>query len=133
MIKVRREEIIGRKEEKRVLQRIFDSKTSEFLAIYGRRRVGKTYLIKQFFYTKECYFFQITGVKKAPLKEQLYEFTRQVEKTFYPPGTTLKEPRGWMRAVRKNMVKCRHYVFHIRFLIDHQRLELCQWFLESGR
>lgn len=91
-------EIIGRIQEKRVLQRIFDSRHSEFLAIYGRRRVGKTYLIKQFFSNKSCYYFQITGVKNGSMKEQLHEFIRTVEKTFYQKGTTLKEPSTWMQA-----------------------------------
>ena len=41
--------IIGREEEQRKLQKIFDSKEAEFVAVYGRRRVGKTYLIRNFF------------------------------------------------------------------------------------
>jgi len=52
-----KEKIIGRVEEQRTLQKIFDSQRAEFLAMYGRRRVGKTYLIKQFFYNKSCYYF----------------------------------------------------------------------------
>jgi len=91
------EAIIGRKEEQKTLQRVFDSPRAEFLAIYGRRRVGKTYLIKQFFSAKPCHYFQITGMKDGRLKEQLFEFTRAVEKTFYS-GVTLKEPESWMQA-----------------------------------
>jgi AAA+ ATPase superfamily predicted ATPase len=93
-----KDKIIGRVEEQKTLQRILDSKHSEFLAIYGRRRVGKTYLIKKFFQNKPCYYFQITGVKNGTIKEQLYEFTRAVEKTFYQAGTILKEPNTWMKA-----------------------------------
>ena len=92
------DKIIGRKEEQKILQNIFDSNHAEFLALYGRRRVGKTYLIRQFFTNKQCYFFQITGIKDGLMKAQIYEFTRAVEKTFYQPGTSLKEPTNWMLA-----------------------------------
>jgi AAA+ ATPase superfamily predicted ATPase len=94
-----KEKIIGRLEEQVVLQRIFDSKRAEFLAIFGRRRIGKTYLIKRFYVDKSCYYFQITGVKDGTLNEQLYEFTKIVEKTFYQTGTKLKEPATWMQAL----------------------------------
>lgn len=40
------EEIIGREEEKTILKELLASKKAEFLAIYGRRRVGKTMLIR---------------------------------------------------------------------------------------
>lgn len=93
-----RKKIIGRMHEKKILQKMFDSRKAEFLALYGRRRVGKTYLIKQFYSNKSCHYFQITGVKNGSMKEQLSEFTRTVEKTFYQSGTTLKEPSTWMKA-----------------------------------
>jgi AAA+ ATPase superfamily predicted ATPase len=38
--------IIGREKEKRLLETILHSKKPEFLVVYGRRRVGKTYLIR---------------------------------------------------------------------------------------
>ena len=44
--------IIGRKTEQNILTDIFNSKKAEFVAVYGRRRVGKTYLIEQFFLKK---------------------------------------------------------------------------------
>lgn len=94
-----KDKIIGRIEEQKVLEKIFNSKHAEFLAIYGRRRVGKTYLIKRYFSDKPCYYFQITGVKDGAIKEQLHEFTRMVEKTFYQPGISLKEPLTWMNVL----------------------------------
>ena len=39
-------EIIGRKQEQENLIRFMDSNESEFIAIYGRRRVGKTFLVR---------------------------------------------------------------------------------------
>ena len=40
--------IIGRKEEIALLEKYMTSNHSEFIAIYGRRRVGKTFLIRQY-------------------------------------------------------------------------------------
>ena len=44
-----KEEIFGREKEKGILNAIWNSKEAEFVAIYGRRRVGKTFLIRQYF------------------------------------------------------------------------------------
>lgn len=41
--------MLFRKEETDILQQMLDSAEPEFLALYGRRRIGKTYLIRQFF------------------------------------------------------------------------------------
>lgn len=45
-------EIIGRDKEKRILEDVWKSREAEFLAIYGRRRIGKTFLIRNFFQIK---------------------------------------------------------------------------------
>lgn len=45
---------------------------AEFLAIYGRRRVGKTYLIKKFFQNKGCYYFQIIGINAISTHSVVY-------------------------------------------------------------
>lgn len=44
--------IIGREEELATIKRLYDSERSEFLAIYGRRRVGKSFLIEEAFENK---------------------------------------------------------------------------------
>jgi uncharacterized protein len=41
--------IVGRKQEQEILNSLLLSNTSEFLAVYGRRRVGKTFLIRNYF------------------------------------------------------------------------------------
>lgn len=43
------DKIIGRKEEKKQIRDCFESDKSELVSVYGRRRVGKTYLVKQCF------------------------------------------------------------------------------------
>lgn len=92
------DKIIGRSPEKEQLSRAFSSKKSEFIAVYGRRRVGKTFLIRTYFTQKKCIFFHITGIKDGKLHEQLYEFTRILEATFYGPQVRLKEPTSWTLA-----------------------------------
>ena len=46
------ENILGRKREKEILKEIWNSKEAELLAIYGRRRVGKTHIIREYFSEK---------------------------------------------------------------------------------
>ena len=41
--------IIGRKAERQQLERLLNAKEAEFLVVYGRRRVGKTFLIRNYF------------------------------------------------------------------------------------
>ena len=53
--------IVGRKEEIAELDKLYYSDRPEFVAIYGRRRVGKTFLIKQAL--KDRITFQHTGVR----------------------------------------------------------------------
>ena len=86
--------IIGRDEEIKVLQSFLTSKKAEFLAIYGRRRIGKTFLIRQFFQGKNIAFFNSTGEKDAPMKTQIAHFTKQISATFYS-GIKLEKCKNW--------------------------------------
>lgn len=65
-------DIIGRKKEMQHLKSIVESPKSEFLAVYGRRRVGKTFLLREFFEYK--FDFQISGLANADTKQQLFNF-----------------------------------------------------------
>jgi uncharacterized protein len=75
--------IIGRQYEQKQLQKIYQSNQAEFVAVYGRRRVGKTYLIRHFFSQKDGIFFRSTGIHKGSLKKQLEKFKKEIELTFY--------------------------------------------------
>ena len=44
---VKNEVLIGRSEEINILERYCESPKSEFVAVYGRRRVGKTFLVRE--------------------------------------------------------------------------------------
>ncbi|MCB0561533.1 MAG: AAA family ATPase [Lewinellaceae bacterium] len=70
--------IIGRKKEIEKLDRIVQSKKSEFFAVYGRRRIGKTFLIREYFnYTFD---FQIAGLANATTQQQLFNFDTALRK-----------------------------------------------------
>ncbi len=71
------DKIIGRISEQKILKDRTESRSPEFIAIYGRRRVGKTFLVRQFY--KDKFDFYATGVYGGKLKNQLAEFSRQLE------------------------------------------------------
>lgn len=89
-------QLVGRDVEEKVLKELLNSKEAEFLAIYGRRRVGKTYLINTFFSDKGTYF-EITGQKDGSLENQLENFISMLSKIFYG-GIPLKVPKTWKEA-----------------------------------
>lgn len=64
--------IIGRDYEQHILRNICDEREARLIAVYGRRRVGKTYLVKYFFDEKFDFFF--TGSFETPMKLQLQLF-----------------------------------------------------------
>ncbi|MEM8528123.1 MAG: ATP-binding protein [Bacteroidota bacterium] len=70
--------IVGRHQEIAQLERLTKSKKSEFLAVYGRRRVGKTYLIREFFNYR--FHFQISGLANATTAQQLFNFDAALDK-----------------------------------------------------
>jgi len=61
--------LIGRQYEKERLISAFESEYSEFVAVYGRRRVGKTFLIRETF--NYHFTFQHSGLAKSPRSTQL--------------------------------------------------------------
>lgn len=64
--------IIGREREQDELQRYCDSTRPEFVVVYGRRRVGKTFLIREFF--NYSFAFYATGTVEGTLRDQLHAF-----------------------------------------------------------
>ena len=55
--------LIGRKNEQQRLRDAYESEYSEFVAVYGRRRVGKTFLIRETFDYK--FTFQHSGLANS--------------------------------------------------------------------
>lgn len=90
------QKIIGRQKEKQILEKLFQSQNAEFLAIYGRRRIGKTFLINQFFKDR-CVYFEITGSRGAGKKEQLSNFHQEFTALFKPEAQ-YSHPKDWNEA-----------------------------------
>ena len=87
--------LIGRNEEKLILNAFLKSNRPEFLAIYGRRRIGKTFLIKQVFAEEDCFFFNVTGIQNGGTGIQMNRFTKEIGKVFYQ-GVDIKERENWI-------------------------------------
>lgn len=86
--------IIGRKEEQRELERLTNSGMPEFVAVYGRRRVGKTFLVKEFFGNN--FVFYTTGVSRGSKAEQLRNFQESLSEYGYRGES--EAPRDWLEA-----------------------------------
>ena len=85
--------IIARKYENEQLEKTLNSKQSEFVVVYGRRRVGKTFLIKEFF--NEKFTFYSSGVLQGKTKTQLKAFNQSLIEY----GSKYKDtPKDWFEA-----------------------------------
>ena len=85
--------LVGRKAERETLLDAFRSDESQFVALYGRRRVGKTYLVRQVFENR--FAFQHAGVAGGTLKEQLFAFEASLADAGLAPA---HKARCWMEA-----------------------------------
>ncbi len=87
--------IIGRETEQSILAETAAAKNADMLAVTGRRRVGKTYLIKTFF--KNQLHFEFSGILNADNEQQLQSFTIALAKQ--SGNKSLKQvPQNWMDA-----------------------------------
>ena len=86
--------IVGREKEKTGLKEYMLSERSEFIAIYGRRRVGKTFLVKELL--EGQFAFRMTGKEKACLSDQLLNFSYALEDFFHES----RIPKSWTEAFR---------------------------------
>ncbi len=89
------EHLIGRQKEIKQLQKYVLSKKSEFIAVYGRRRVGKTYLVREVFAGQ--FAFQMTGLNDVSMKDQLSQFHAALLQ-YSPPNTEIKPAQTWLEA-----------------------------------
>jgi len=89
--------IIGRKKETGILTKKLASARSEFIALYGRRRVGKTYLVRNFFEGR--FTFWLTGLAQATLEQQLNNFNVAIREQ--DPKGRVKEAVNWMEAFQQ--------------------------------
>lgn len=85
--------IIGRENEKRILDTIVKEKEARLVAVYGRRRVGKTYLIKNYFNDNFDFFF--TGSFETPTRIQLALFNKALNSK---STSVYEHPEDWFKA-----------------------------------
>lgn len=107
-------EVIGRNAESAKLKSWYKSGRAEFITIYGRRRVGKTYLVNTFFDNR--FSFDATGIIGGSRKEELSVFHSALKEYGYDGPA----PKNWMCAfdalkslLAKNMVKGKRTVVFI--------------------
>ncbi len=94
-IKIVMNPLIGRAEEQKILGLKKGSPKAELIAVLGRRRVGKTYLIRSYFSTEIV--FELTGMHEATLKDQLQNFTIAMQKATKSP-VLASTPSNWLEA-----------------------------------
>lgn len=90
------QELIGREKEIEALDRVAKSPKSEFVALYGRHRVGKTYLVREYFSYK--FDFALTGLANATTVQQLANFTAVMQRADENTATTV--PENWFSALQ---------------------------------
>ena len=95
-------QIVGRKREIAELTRLKESNQAEFVALYGRRRVGKTWLVRNYF--QDQFTFYTTGIARGNRKEQLKNFYKSI--CSYSKKT-LEEPKDWYETfdLLKSVIK----------------------------
>ena len=84
--------VISRKEEKKELEFCERSKKSELVCVYGRRRVGKTFLVEQ---TYRDFAFRAVGLEKGTTRQQLKSFGQRLIEYGDDIKTT---PKDWFEA-----------------------------------
>lgn len=87
--------IIGRKREQEILLDTLNSHRSELVAVYGRRRIGKTYLVREFF--GKQILFSFTGLSTGNRADQIKNFMLKLNEA----TNTFKnadEPDDWLEA-----------------------------------
>jgi hypothetical protein len=87
--------LIGRKKEQETLLALLHSPEPEMVAIVGRRRVGKTFLIRTVYENRID--FELTGIQNATQEKQLQHFHTQLKIQFGRKAPK-KLPTDWMDA-----------------------------------
>ena len=85
--------IIGREREIKELKDTLESKKAEFVVLYGRRRIGKTYLIKEFFNNK--FSFYASGLNNESKSYQLKNFQNALKEYGF---NEKEEVKDWLDA-----------------------------------
>ena len=91
--------MIGRIQERKELEASLSATEAQLIAVCGRRRVGKTYLVRESFNGK--FFFEHAGIMHGTMSEQLAEFADSLRRAGLKDVPALG---GWREADRKSVV-----------------------------
>lgn len=94
--------LVGRRKEIELLHSVLQDDKSHFVAVYGRRRVGKTFLIRESFGYR--FTFQHAGLSEGGMKEQLFAFASSLKDAGY---IAKRKPNNWLEAFEnlKDLIK----------------------------
>jgi predicted AAA+ superfamily ATPase len=84
--------IVGREKERKALEEYYNSNEPEFLAVYGRRRIGKTFLIREYFGNN--FSFYVTGLANTGKSGQLRVWNIAINNSFGSGGNA----ENWLDA-----------------------------------
>ena len=87
--------IAGRKREIALLESLLEKDESSFAAVYGRRRIGKTYMIRQVY--EKHILFECSGVNEDEMSQQLENFWRSLSEA-NPDKSPVELPQTWIQA-----------------------------------
>jgi AAA+ ATPase superfamily predicted ATPase len=87
--------VVGRYREKEILNEALSSHRSELIAVYGRRRIGKTYLIREFYSNNMV--FNVTGLSEVNKTRQIKNFIMKLN-TVFDRYKNEKYPTDWLEA-----------------------------------
>ncbi len=117
--------IVGRKAELQIISKLLKSNESELLAVVGRRRVGKTYLVKHGFGKKLCFHYK--GKKDVDRDNQIRTFCTKVSSY---SGTKLRTlPDDWDAAfdlLKKLLLKQRRKTKKAIFIDEFPWISITQ-------
>lgn len=88
------DKLIGRQREIEDLDQILSYDEAAFIVVYGRRRVGKTFLVNRYF--KDKFTFKCTGISKKGKDDQLQNFANSLNR--YSNGESYPTPKTWYEA-----------------------------------
>ncbi len=88
--------IVGRKQEINAFNDALQKSSASFIAVWGRRRVGKTFLVRNFFADKGQ-VFELVGQKDADASVQLHNFNLAFSSA-YLQNSASAIPKSWNEA-----------------------------------
>ena len=101
--------IIGRAKEQNLLQTLCNKKEAQLIAVYGRRRVGKTFLVKNYFNNEFDFFFTgsynlATNVQISLFREALQQYSHTPQPNFKSWFESFAALQTYLSSINKEQV-----------------------------